>query len=42
MVEKFGIGQGVTREEDPRLLKGLGLFVNDIDLPHQSLSLIHI
>jgi aerobic carbon-monoxide dehydrogenase large subunit len=40
MVEKFGIGQGVTREEDPRLLKGRGLFVNDIDLPHQSYALV--
>jgi len=40
MVEKFGIGQGVTREEDPRLLRGRGLFVNDIDLAHQSYAIV--
>jgi len=40
MVEKFGIGQGVTREEDPRLLKGLGVFVNDVDLAHQSYAIV--
>ena len=39
-MEKFGIGQGVTREEDPRLLKGNGLFVNDVNLPGQSYAIV--
>ena len=39
-MEKFGIGQGVTREEDPRLLKGRGLFVNDVNLPDQSYAVV--
>jgi aerobic carbon-monoxide dehydrogenase large subunit len=39
-MEKFGIGQGVTREEDPRLLRGKGLFVNDVDLPHQAYAIV--
>ncbi|CAN0453820.1 unnamed protein product, partial [Discosporangium mesarthrocarpum] len=39
-MEKFGIGQGVTREEDPRLLKGNGLFVNDVNLPGQSHAIV--
>jgi len=39
-MEQFGIGQGVTREEDPRLLKGRGLFVNDVNLPHQSYAVV--
>lgn len=33
---KFGIGQGVRREEDPRLLTGRGYYVNDVNLPDQS------
>jgi carbon-monoxide dehydrogenase large subunit len=37
---KFGIGQGVLREEDPRLLKGRGIFVNDVSLPNQAHALI--
>ncbi|MGZ0245465.1 MAG: xanthine dehydrogenase family protein molybdopterin-binding subunit, partial [Alphaproteobacteria bacterium] len=37
---KFGIGQGVTREEDPRLLKGRGLFVNDVNLPDQTYAIV--
>ncbi|MEE2662290.1 MAG: xanthine dehydrogenase family protein molybdopterin-binding subunit [Pseudomonadota bacterium] len=32
---KHGIGQGILREEDPRLLRGQGLFVNDFNLPNQ-------
>ena len=39
-MEKFGIGQGVAREEDPRLLKGRGLFVNDVNLPDQSYAVV--
>ncbi|MBO6784380.1 MAG: xanthine dehydrogenase family protein molybdopterin-binding subunit, partial [Alphaproteobacteria bacterium] len=33
---KFGIGQSVRREEDPRLLTGRGYFVNDVNLPRQA------
>jgi carbon-monoxide dehydrogenase large subunit len=33
---KFGIGQGVSRQEDPRLLRGRGLYVNDVSLPGQA------
>ncbi|MGB6323188.1 MAG: xanthine dehydrogenase family protein molybdopterin-binding subunit, partial [Xanthobacteraceae bacterium] len=32
---KFGIGQPVTRLEDPRFITGRGRFVDDIDLPTQ-------
>jgi carbon-monoxide dehydrogenase large subunit len=32
---KYGIGQSVSRFEDPRLLRGRGRFVDDIDLPGQ-------
>jgi carbon-monoxide dehydrogenase large subunit len=34
-VNKFGIGQPVTRLEDPRFITGRGRFVDDIDLPQQ-------
>jgi aerobic carbon-monoxide dehydrogenase large subunit len=33
MAGKFGIGQSVSRTEDPRLLRGQGTFVDDIRLP---------
>ena len=32
---KFGIGQPVTRVEDPRFITGRGRFVDDFDLPRQ-------
>jgi carbon-monoxide dehydrogenase large subunit len=32
---KFGIGQPVTRREDPALLQGRGRYTDDIDLPGQ-------
>jgi carbon-monoxide dehydrogenase large subunit len=32
----FGIGQSVTRFEDPRLLRGEGRFVDDVNLPGQA------
>ncbi len=32
----FGIGQPVTRKEDPRFLTGRGRYVADIDLPRQT------
>ncbi len=37
---KFGIGQSVRREEDPRLLTGRGYYVNDVNLPNQ--AYVHI
>ncbi len=37
MSNQFGIGQSVSRAEDPRLLKGQGLFVDDIRLPGTAL-----
>src|SRR5262245_9269220 len=33
---EFGIGQAVTRFEDPRLLRGEGRFVEDVNLPGQA------
>ena len=33
---EFGIGQSVTRFEDPRLLRGGGRFVNDVNVPGQA------
>ena len=32
---QFGIGQSVTRFEDPRLLRGEGRFIHDVGLPGQ-------
>jgi carbon-monoxide dehydrogenase large subunit len=34
-VNKFGIGQPVTRVEDRRFITGRGRYVDDIELPHQ-------
>src|SRR5271168_4048706 len=34
-VKKFGIGQPVSRLEDPRFITGRGRFVDDISLPQQ-------
>src|SRR5687767_2228025 len=36
MTDKFGIGQPVQRFEDPRLLRGEGRFVNDLNLDGQA------
>ena len=33
---QFGIGQPVSRFEDPRLLRGQGRYVNDLNLPGQA------
>jgi carbon-monoxide dehydrogenase large subunit len=35
-VSKFGIGQPVSRFEDPRLVRGEGRFQNDVNLPGQA------
>jgi aerobic carbon-monoxide dehydrogenase large subunit len=37
---KFGIGQSVLRLEDPRLLRGKGCFVDDINLEGQTYAFI--
>jgi carbon-monoxide dehydrogenase large subunit len=39
-MSKFGIGQSVSRFEDPRLLRGRGRFVDDINLPGQAYAVI--
>jgi carbon-monoxide dehydrogenase large subunit len=33
---KYGIGQPVPRFEDPRLLRGQGRFINDVNIPGQA------
>jgi carbon-monoxide dehydrogenase large subunit len=35
-IMRFGIGQPVTRKEDPRFLTGQGRYVADIDLARQA------
>src|SRR6202030_4260890 len=35
-IMRFGIGQPVTRKEDPRFLMGRGRYVSDIDLARQT------
>ena len=37
---EFAIGQPVTRLEDPRLLKGMGRYIDDIDLQGQAYATI--
>ena len=37
---KYGIGQSVSRFEDPRLLRGKGLFVDDINQPRQTYAVL--
>ena len=39
-MNKFGIGQPVTRVEDPRFITGRGRFVDDIDVPHQCYGVV--
>ena len=34
-MRSFGIGQPVSRKEDPRFLTGRGRYVADLDLPRQ-------
>lgn len=34
MSMKFGIGQPITRKEDPKFLQGRGRYVSDIDMPN--------
>ena len=37
---EFGIGQSIPRFEDPRLLRGQGRFVDDINLPGQAYMVV--
>ena len=39
-MNKFGIGQPVSRVEDPRFITGRGNYVDDIDLPHQCYGVV--
>jgi carbon-monoxide dehydrogenase large subunit len=39
-VEKFGIGQGVPRFEDPRLVRGGGHYVDDMVLPRMAFGYV--
>jgi carbon-monoxide dehydrogenase large subunit len=39
-VEKFAIGQSVRRLEDPRLLRGVGRYSDDVTLPRQAYAAI--
>ncbi len=33
---EYALGQGIARSEDPRLLKGLGRYIDDIVLPRMA------
>src|ERR1700687_6137211 len=37
---EFGIGQPLSRFEDPRLLRGAGRYVNDVSLPNQAYAYV--
>ena len=37
---QFGVGQSVKRFEDPRLLRGGGRFINDVNLPGQAHAVV--
>ena len=39
-IEKFAIGQSVRRREDPRLIQGLGRYVDDVNLPRQAYGVV--
>jgi carbon-monoxide dehydrogenase large subunit len=39
-MEKFGIGQPVLRVEDPKLLRGLGRYTDDFNLPGQAYAFV--
>jgi carbon-monoxide dehydrogenase large subunit len=39
-VGEFAVGQGVTRFEDPRLLKGGGRYVDDLALPRMAVGYV--
>ena len=37
---KFGVGQSVSRKEDPRLLRGDGRYTDDLNLPDQAYGVV--
>ena len=37
---KFGVGQSVSRKEDPRLLRGEGRFTDDLNIPGQAYGVV--
>ena len=37
---QFGIGQPVTRTEDPKFLMGQGQYVDDINIPHTTFGYV--
>src|SRR2546426_2241565 len=39
-IEKFAVGQSVRRVEDPRLLRGLGRYSDDVSLPRQAYAVV--
>src|SRR5713226_1593200 len=39
-VQKFAIGQSVSRLEDPRLVQGLGRYSDDVSLPRQAYAAV--
>src|SRR6266851_5222271 len=39
-VQKFAIGQSVSRLEDPRLVQGLGRYSDDVNLPRQVYAVV--
>jgi carbon-monoxide dehydrogenase large subunit len=39
-VQKFAIGQSVSRVEDPRLIQGLGRYSDDVTLPRQAHAVV--
>ncbi len=39
-MSKYGIGQSVSRFEDPRLLRGKGRYIDDINLPGQAYAFV--
>jgi carbon-monoxide dehydrogenase large subunit len=39
-VQKFAVGQSVSRVEDPRLVQGLGRYSDDVNLPRQAYAVV--
>ena len=39
-VQKFAMGQSVSRLEDPRLIQGLGRYSDDVNLPSQAYAVV--
>ncbi|HUB96307.1 MAG TPA: xanthine dehydrogenase family protein molybdopterin-binding subunit, partial [Stellaceae bacterium] len=37
---KFGVGQSVTRKEDPKLLRGEGHYTDDVNMPGQAYAVM--